>query len=112
MSDESATRPELVPIATRILYEDDRVRIWDQVLEPGCATGPHRHDLSYALVTVDGASFEVEPVEGYPTAQGTGILTAELEDRTAVVAPAGAVENARNTGDRPYRGIVVEFKTG
>ena len=109
MSDESTNRPELGPIATAILYEDDQARVWDQVVEPGVETGPHRHDHPYALVTIDGAPFDVMPVEGYP-APGEGVLSVDMEDRTAVVAPGGAVENARNTGDRTYRAILVEFK--
>ncbi|MCP4906460.1 MAG: hypothetical protein GY910_15910 [bacterium] len=43
MSDESkeADQPvELGPIATRVLYEDARVRVWEQVIEPGGSIGP------------------------------------------------------------------------
>ena len=43
----------LGPIATRILYEDDEVRIWDQRLEPGEATAAHHHANDYALIDVD-----------------------------------------------------------
>ena len=56
----------LGPIATKVLYEDERVRIWDQVIEPGQTTGPHHHALPYALVTVEGAPLDVMPVAGFP----------------------------------------------
>lgn len=110
----SGARPEdedrLGPIATRVLYEDERVRIWDQLIEPGATTGPHHHARPYALVTVEGAPLDVLPVEGFPMMHGDQPLSVELEDRTAAILEAGAYEEAINTGDRAYRAILVEFK--
>ncbi len=63
---------ELGPIATKILYEDDEIRIWDQRLAPGEATAAHHHANEYALVDVDGDRVEVFPVEGEPNPHGTG----------------------------------------
>ena len=112
MSEDPTEPAELGPIATRLLFEDERVRVWDQVIEPGATTGPHRHDKPYALVTVEGSDLEIVPVPGYPPAHGEETLAVSLEDQTAGILPAGAVENARNTGDRTYRAILVEFKQG
>lgn len=100
----------LGPIATRVLYEDERVRIWDQVIEPGSSIGPHRHDLRYALVTVDGGSLEVAPVPGYPAIHGEEKISVEMESETAEILPEGSVEDAANVGERTYRAILVEFK--
>jgi hypothetical protein len=105
-----ATR--LGPIATRILYEDDRVRIWDQVVEPGASIGPHRHELPYALVNVDGSTLEVVAVPGHPVIAGGEMVSVEIESETAGVLPGGGAEDARNTGDQTYRAILVEFKQG
>ncbi len=101
---------ELGPIATKILYEDERVRVWEQLIEPGMGTGPHHHPLPYALVTVEGSSLDVLPVPGYPMMHGEESLSVDLADQTAGVLEAGSVEDAINTGDRPYRAILVEFK--
>ena len=101
---------KLGPIATKVLYEDERVRVWDQLIEPGQTTGPHHHALPYALVTVEGAPLDVLPVEGFPMNHGSEKLSIELPDRTASVLDAGSYEEAINTGDRPYRAILVEFK--
>ncbi len=105
-------RTPLGPIATRILYEDDRVRIWDQRIEPGASTGPHHHALPYALVNVEGARLEVVPVAGYPAMHGDERISVELEDRTAMILEAGAYEDAFNPDERAYRAILVEFKQG
>ncbi len=112
MSDESPQPTALVPIATKVVYEDERVRVWDQVIEPGKTTGPHRHELPYALVTVEGASLDVDSVPGYDSSYGTETLSITVDDQTAAVIPGGSVEDARNTGDRTYRAILVEFKQG
>lgn len=101
---------ELGSIATKILYEDERVRVWDQLIEPGGTTGPHHHELPYALVTVDGTSLDVLPVAGHPMIHGDELLSVDLEDQTASILDGGSVEEAVNTGDRPYRAILVEFK--
>ena len=101
---------ELGPIATRIVFEDERVRVWEQVIEPGASTGPHHHKLPYALVTVEGSSLEVIPVPGFPAMHGEERLSVEIEAESAGVLPAGSVEEAFNTGDQAYHAILVEFK--
>lgn len=115
MSDPTRDADDLVelgPIATRIVYEDERVRVWDQVIGPGATTGPHKHELPYALVTVAGSSLDVVPVPGYPALHGDERISVDIESRTAGVLPEGSVEEAINTGDRTYRAILVEFKQG
>ena len=109
MSDDG-TNLELGPIATKLLFEDERVRVWDQLIEPGSSTGPHYHALPYALVTVEGSTLDVLPVPGHPMMHGEEALTVDLEDRTAGILEAGSYEEAINKGDRPYRAILVEFK--
>ena len=93
-----------------MIYEDERVRIWDQLIEPGGTTGPHRHELPYALVTVEGSSLDVLPIPGFPTIHGDEKLSIVIESQSVGVLPEGSVEEAFNTGDRPYRAILVEFK--
>ena len=112
VSDVTGAPDALGPIATKIIYEDDRIRVWDQRIEPGTSTGPHHHELPYALVTVEGSTLDVLPVPGYPTLHGDEQLTVELEDRTAGILASGSVEEAVNTGDRAYRAVLVEFKDG
>ena len=107
--DGEATR--LVPIATRILFEDDQVRIWDQVLEPGERTGPHRHELPYALITVEGESLEVIPVAGHPSIYGSDPIPISLTTYSVHHVPPGATEDALNTGSRRFRAILIEHKS-
>jgi hypothetical protein len=113
MSDEAKNGDQPValgPIATRVVYEDERVRVWDQLIEPGATTGPHHHDLPYALVTVEGSSLDVVPVPGYPALHSDERISVEIESQTAGVLPEGSIEEAFNTGTQTYRAILVEFK--
>jgi len=103
---------ELGPIATTVLYEDDEVRIWDQRLAPGEGTGAHHHANAYALVDVDGDTLEILPVEGEPNPHDIPATGFELSitPRRCFTVPSGSTEIARNTGERRYRAILVEFK--
>ena len=42
------------PVANHVLYEDDKVRIWEMKLEPGEHSALHSHDLDYYLVILSG----------------------------------------------------------
>jgi len=100
-------------LATRILYEDDQIRIWDQRLAPGDATATHRHEHDYALVDVEGERLQVELFEGpHLELLGPGESSFELPVSRGQVywVGKGSVERAVNTGASSYRGILVEVK--
>jgi len=48
-------------VATRMLFENDRVRIWEMDLPPGGRSDVHRHDLDYVLVILEGDRIAAEP---------------------------------------------------
>ena len=37
-----------------VIFEDERVRMWELVLEPGEASDLHRHELDYYLIIFEG----------------------------------------------------------
>ena len=39
-------------VADHVLFEDDRVRIWEMKLEPGQFSDLHRHEHDYYLVII------------------------------------------------------------
>ena len=41
-------------VATRLLFEDDKVKIWDMRLAPGEGSPLHRHGHDYYLVMLEG----------------------------------------------------------
>ena len=46
---EETISPE---VGTRLLFENERVRVWDLQLAPGESTGVHRHERDYLYVVI------------------------------------------------------------
>ena len=102
-------------IATTLLFENDRVRVWEMVLEPGQRSDLHRHDHDYLMVQLAGdeisAEFEADSADGFGGATMPGrTITAPVVPGMVVWADAGGIETAVNTGSETFREIVVELK--
>ncbi len=100
---------KLSPIATKIVFEDDEVRVWNQVLPPGCDIPKHEHKHDYFLLNVSGSGpIDVEFHDG--TGGGLGEkFSFTPKPGTADFVPKGHIETAHNSGDE-YRAILVELK--
>jgi hypothetical protein len=104
-----ARERQLGGVGTRVLFENDRVRVWELDLAPGAASDVHRHELDYLLIQVEGDRIAVEP-EADSTGPYRDYLEADVYPGAAVYIERGGVETARNVGTRRYREIVVELK--
>ena len=51
-------------IGTRLLFENDRVRVWDLQLAPGQSTGLHRHEHDYLYVVIGDGRLQGADAEG------------------------------------------------
>ena len=103
MADESTISSE---VGTTLLFENDRVRVWDLRLEPGESTGMHRHVHDYLYVVVGDGKLQgvsADGEQGEPTARKDGEVVFNQVDTEAVHA-------AINAGDGPWRNIIVELK--
>ena len=96
-------------IASRVVFENERVRIWELVLEPGREGPLHRHELDHILVQISGDRMAVVP---HPDSQGPydEYLEAEVFPGQIFVVPRGGVEIARNVGRERYHEILIELK--
>jgi len=101
---------ELGPVATRVIYEDDEVRIWDQVIGPFETLAPHRHENDYFLVDVkgNGAVLQVEYLPGNAREDAVD-HPYNVERGHHWFIKKGAVERAVNTSDKTIRLILVEL---
>jgi quercetin dioxygenase-like cupin family protein len=52
------------PIGTALVFEDDRVRVWRIVLEPGEEAPWHTHELDYTSVSIEGDLIERRNADG------------------------------------------------
>lgn len=96
-------------VGTKVLMENDRVRIWEMRLDPGQDSAVHRHDLDYILVQVSG-----DRIAGVPEPDSQGeyneYIEADVVPGNALYIGRGGVETARNVGDRQYYEILIELK--
>ncbi|MCR9097216.1 MAG: hypothetical protein NXI30_23605 [bacterium] len=103
---EAHAADEIGTIADRILFEDDRVRIWEMRLEPGESSALHRHEHDYYL-----AIFSGDLIAGvFPEGAGDPVVVELPAEGNTVAVPKGGLEWAVNIGTRPYREVLVELK--
>jgi beta-alanine degradation protein BauB len=93
-------------VGTRLLFENEHVRVWDLALQPGKAIPLHRHELDYLYVVIGGGKLQTE------FADGTADPPREMADGDVRfrAVEGEAVHAARNVGTTPWRNIVVELK--
>jgi beta-alanine degradation protein BauB len=96
-------------IGSKVLFEDDEIRIWELRLGPGEESVPHRHTCDYVIVDVTGDKIAAKAVPGYPSEYGD-YVEAPVEQGRTVFLKQGSVETAVNVGEQPYRNVLVEFK--
>jgi hypothetical protein len=96
-------------VGTKVLFENDRVRIWELRLAPGEESAIHRHEVDHILVQVAGDRIAVVPE---PDTEGPyrDYLEARVIPGAAVHVRRGGLETARNVGSEPYLEIIIELK--
>ncbi len=103
-------------IATKKIFENDKVSVWEMVLEPGESTGVHTHSQDYLFYVIEGSTAEVTDEDGKPIDTfelKTGdVMSFRLEGRDLVGTDLRipATHSARNVGSGRYREILVETK--
>ncbi|MCA9068238.1 MAG: hypothetical protein KDA84_04910 [Planctomycetaceae bacterium] len=103
MTDDQTISPH---VGTKLLFENDRVRVWDLRLEPGESTGLHRHETDFLYVVIGDGELQTafsDGTAGPPRPMQDGEVRFREVDGESVHA-------AVNTGGTPWRNIVVELK--
>ena len=93
-------------VGTRLLFENDAVRVWDLRLDPGQSTGLHRHETDYLYIVIGSGTLQRIDADGTRNPPET------MNDGEVRFRPvsAEAVHEAVNAGSTPWRNIVVELK--
>jgi len=97
-------------VGTRLLFENERVRVWDLVLAPGESTGVHRHTCDYLYVVIGDGTLQTRYADGSsdpPRDMKDGDVRFRSIEGEAEVRP---IHEAVNRGNGPWRNIVVELK--
>ncbi len=104
-----AEERKLGGVGTKVLFENDRVRVWELRLDPGERSDVHRHELDHLLIEIDGDRVAVEPE---PDSDGPyqDYLEGDVVQGMVIPVDRGGVETAVNIGTKPFHEIIVELK--
>lgn len=111
MPDQTIDNRTFGDIATQLLFENERVRIWEMRLEPGQKSDLHRHELDYVMIQIDGDTMaaDFEPDSGGPWGH-LGRVEGDISPGNVIWSERGGIETAVNNGAKPFHEIVVELK--
>ena len=108
MTHPISTAP-LGDVATKLLHEDERVKIWEMRLEPGQESDAHEHLLDHILVVIEG-----DRIAGVPHTRSSGAsanyIEAEVHPGQWFRQKRGGIEVAKNVGNKLFREILIEIK--
>ena len=90
-------------VATRLLFENERVKVWEMLLAPGESSDLHRHDLDYLLYILEGTAIDADQPDG-------SSFTIPVEPGQILFVPRGNTERAVNRSAVRFRELLVELK--
>lgn len=93
-------------VGTKLLFENDQVRVWDLTLAPGESTGKHRHLHDYLYVVIGNGELQAVSADGTKS-EPRPMQDGDVRWRTI---DGEDVHEAINTGNKPWRNIIVELK--
>jgi beta-alanine degradation protein BauB len=91
-------------VGQRVVFENDQVRVWEIVLEPGDHQPWHQHHNPYIVVALGQADNRIDPLDGGEPRQvheaAGGVVYRE----------AGEVHMLTNRGTTRYHSRLIELK--
>lgn len=108
----------------RLILEDDRIAVWEEVFEPGVSTPPHRHMRDYVAIALDDGELTITPLAGDPetyTPLAGEIESEPRDEATRIRYGLGTVAHSRvpasghghralNEGSKATRFLLIEIK--
>lgn len=94
---------KLGDIATKLILENEFVKIWDLTLNPGEATDWHKHLMDYIFVVTDNCRVNTEYIDGSVEYQNDAIGRVEYRK-------IDKVHRLVNVDNKIYKNIVIEIK--
>ncbi len=95
---------EYGPVATRIIFDNEDVRVWEMDLAPGAVCGLHHHRLDYVLFILSGANV------GAQSPGARKMMPFPVQARATYFVPAGGIESAHNLGETRFFEALFELK--
>lgn len=92
----------MAEVGTRLVFENEKVRVWEFTLAPGESIGMHRHDHDYFFYPIEGGTLEVT--------RASGVTRVTLHEGEVHFRKGGDAHAARNVGGQRYHEVLVELK--
>lgn len=96
---------EANPIGTHLLFEDEQIRVWQILLEPGQEAPVHTHENDYTTFTIEGDLVE------RPNGDGTVDRITVRPGRVMRWYQGTPRHGLRNVGTKTFRNVIFELKT-
>lgn len=96
--------PNYGPVGQKVLFENERIRVWEIVLEPGQRHPTHHHLLPYLVLAVEGDQNKMEWEDGR-------ITTSYEPPGFFIYRDPGGIHDLTNVGKTRYWSRLIEFKT-
>ncbi len=96
-------------VGTRLLFENEHVRVWDLALAPGESLAKHIHRHDYFFVVESGGLIRFADPDDPADAEDIQFIDDDVV--WVAVGPEGKVDNRlTNIGTKRHRNYVVELK--
>ncbi len=94
----------MADVGTKVIFEDDEIKVWNLIIDPGETSGLHTHNHNYFYYVVEGTTLEIHRENGM-------VNTVTMRSGEVVSGTEGSTHNAKNIGDTRFRNVLVEVKT-
>ena len=108
MTKDKISDAPLGGVGTKLLHEDDKVKIWEMKLAPGEDSPAHEHKLEHILIVIDGDKMAAVPHVKSPP--GAEYFEADVQPGNWYRQKRGGIEVARNVGTKTFHEILIEIK--
>lgn len=90
-------------VGTKLIFENERVKVWEFALGSGEAIEAHTHEHDYFFYPIEGSTLEVRRANGR-----VDLVT--LEAGRVYYRDRGDTHSAKNVGASRYHEVLVELK--
>lgn len=106
-------------VGSNVVFEDEKIKVWEFNLDPGERTSLHTHEMDYVFYVVEGSTLEVfdaddQFVMPLDLSDGDVLPLRLIDDELVVIHDEStrvpATHWAQNAGSSRYREILIEKK--
>ena len=106
-------------VGTTVVHEDDKIKVWEFVLDPGEETPVHTHEHEYIFYVLAGTTLQVFDKDkkdlGKLEVKTGDVVALHLDNDELVLRDdpsyrIPATHSAKNVGSTKYREVLIETK--